>query len=235
MWQNSGGVTNYKQMNKSVFALFVALGIYSGTLFCQEQQENEPVNNKGFNIFLVPQYAIVGTFKVEFDKRIRNTSSWLIFGPSYTAQYNDNMFDLSYESKIGGGLNISHRYYMSKLKAGKGLYLQYGAVYNYNMLTYEDEVWVNTTYEGTDATISETKTVKDHYHKFGMDFIIGYQYVSTLNDRLVLDVYVGMGTRNTYATTTGNTPQNENSSNGILSPAFEGVLPVGGIRIGVSF
>lgn len=218
-----------KQFTHTIFVIIAF--VYSIQLFAQEDLEKPVTSN--FGMTLSPQHALVSSFRISLDKQISNSSSWIILSPSFTSSYTDMLWMLNYDRRIGWGATLSHRYFVNNPEPAKGVYFQYGVVYNYNQLTYEGLSWVQTSYVGTEAITTDYSTVKDHIHQYGFDILIGYQAV--INKKMLLDFYFGIGNRNSITVTNAVSSQNSNGGDGILAPDYRGVLPLAGMRIGFLF
>lgn len=220
-------------MNKIINNIFIAGFIFLFTSVSQSQ-ETQSIEKSNFGITISPQHAILSNFRIGLDKQIGSSSSWLIFTPSFTSSYNDNIWGFSYDRRIGGGLNVSHRIYMNDPFSGNGVYFQYGLVYNYNQLHYQGTGWVNSVYEGIEVLTEQKIPVKDEIHQYGFDLMIGIQAINT--DRLIWDFYLGIGSRNRrIIQTEGSSQYIQTYDAGILAPTYQGVLPLAGMRIGIMF
>jgi hypothetical protein len=196
-----------------------------------QEPESEPDNAKVV-ISMVPQYTFIGGIRLDLDKRIGKTNNYLVFSPQFYSNRNDLFWSFNYEKLTGFGIKVSHRYFMVNKPKPSGIYLQYGATYNFTRLVYKTIDWVDTDFGGTQAQTEEEVEGKDKIHKIGGDLIVGIQ-ISSFED-LIFDFYIGAGYR-------GSKYIGKRSSDfdseyiGILNPAYTGILPIGGFRIGVFF
>ena len=220
------------QQMKTIKLAILFIVVCSGNLLSQDETVEE--FKPDFGVSILPQYAFVGTLKLEFDKRIGNTQNWIVISPSYTSSENDKAWSFSYDRKVGAGLNISHRYYMSNLEERYLLYLQYGLTYNFTRLEYEGAFWINSDFDGIDVITASFENIHDTHHKYGGDFIVGWSTTELGMEKFLLDIYIGVGFRESSSTTTGENIQT-NKGDGILSPSFRGILPLAGIRYGITF
>ncbi len=219
---------------KNRFLIICILLVFNinNSLKAQEDLNNETSNN--FCLLVSPQHAFIGSLRVGIDKQIGSSSSWIVLSPSFISSYNDELWSLAYDRKIGGGLTLSHRYYVNNPISPKGVYLQYGLVYNYNQLQYEGLSWITTNFDGTEAITTTKSQVKDHIHQYGFDLLVGFQAIKS--EKLLLDFYLGIGHRNSKITTTAAKQQsNSGRASGILAPHYQGMLPLAGMRIGIWF
>lgn len=195
------------------------------------QEIDKEEQNAKIILSLVPQYTFIGGIRLDIDKRIGNTGNYLTFAPQFYSNNNDLFWSFDYDQLTGLGLKAYHRYFMVNKPNPKGLYVQYGLSYNYTRLTYTTIDWVDTDFGGTEAQIEDEVTGIDHIHKMGGDLIIGVQTTSFEN--LMIDFYLGVGYRGSkYA---GSRSDFDLDYIGILNPAYSGILPIGGVRIGVFF
>ncbi len=204
-------------------------------LFCYaplhaQEPESSPKTTK-IVISFVPQYTLIGGIRFDLDKHIGNTNNYLIFSPQFYSSRNDFLWSFDYEKLTGFGLKASHRYFMANKPKPAGLYVQYGVTYNFTQLVYQTTGWVNTNFGGTQALTEDEVEGKDKIHKIGGDFIMGYQISSYEN--LLFDLYIGVGYRGSKYI--GNRSDFNADYVGILNPAYTGILPIGGLRIGIYF
>lgn len=219
---------------KQLFTVLCLSFLFSfANLIVAQENLNSPTDSK-LCLSISPQHALTGSLRISIDRQIGNSSSWLILSPAFTSSYNDELWDLYYDRRIGGGLTVSHRYYVTNPVSVNGVYLQYGLVYNYNQLQYEGLAWVTTDYDGTNALTTADQQVKDHIHQYGFDLLIGFQAIKS--EKLLLDFYMGIGNRNSTTSTTAADKQTDSgSASGILAPHYQGVLPLVGMRVGIWF
>lgn len=195
-----------------------------------QEPENKP-DNPNIIISFVPQYTLIGGIRLDLDKHIGNTNNYLIFSPQFYSNRNDLFWSFDYEKLTGLGMKVSHRYFIVNKPKPSGLYVQYGMTYNFTQLVYKTIDWVNTDFGGAQAQTEEEVEGKDKIHKIGGDLIMGVQISSYEN--LLFDLYIGAGYRESKYI--GTRSDFDSEYIGILNPAYTGILPLAGLRIGVFF
>ncbi len=211
---------------KKLYAIFIlAISVASQT-YSQDPKQ------KKYAVSVLPQYAFIGGARIDGDFRIKETNHYLIVSPKGYSNRNDNLWGFNFEVMKGFGIMASHRYFVSGgTPYPEGVYVQYGATYNYMYIQSVGDGWINTDFGGSDAITTGEVTLHDKVHKFGSDFILGFQF--EFYDNLFMDFYTGFGYRTSIISL--NESGNQSINGGFLSPAYTGFMLVGGVRIGVCF
>lgn len=167
-----------------------------------------------------PFHLVNNGIRIDYDRKIAK-NHWIQIGPQfYAAEKNENNDYRDYSELMGVGISVYHRMYLGSKAPSLGTYFSYGATISHFNLKYEE-----STSSRTDAT-SETRI-----NKFGGDIVIGYQ--TKAFERLIIDVYAGLGGRYADRTFTGATKKKFNEF--LYDYGYTGNVLLGGIRIGFSF
>lgn len=196
-------------------AISLALLISLQTAMAQDEEKTF-----GEVLSFHPFHLVNNGIRIDYDRRIGN-NHWIQIGPQFYAaeRTEDNDFR-EYNELLGFGISIYHRIYVGDKKPSLGTYFSYGATINHFQLTYAEPT------SSAINVISETQI-----NKFGGDIIIGYQ--TKAFERLIVDVYAGLGARYADRNYTGATQKKFNKF--MYDYGFTGNVLMGGIRIGFSF
>ncbi len=201
--------------------LLVALCFFSSLAsVAQEKTSDDKLSNKAENVTqfvsISPQYAFIDGFRIEVDKKI-NQNNWIQIAPIVFVRNSfpyENVKDLK-----GLGLHVYHRYFPGEGIEKYPVYISWGSVYHYHAINYEEDGLIDKVSKKTEL------------HKFGFDVIIGLAFLTESN--LVLDLYTGMGIRNTWTKSNSDNPLLFNDH--LFDYGYSGVVPLLGIRIGIVF
>ena len=169
----------------------------------------------------VPQYLINNGIRVDYELRIHK-NNWLQLCPQfYLTEKGSNSTSNSdnYNEVAGVGIFAYHKVYLNKRKLPFGAYFSYGATYNYFTIKFDET--------NNNVTTSENTQI----NKFGGDFLIGYQTI--VSERIVLDVYTGIGGRYSNYKYSGTTRPKYNDT--YWDYGYTGNLMHLGFRIGIYF
>jgi hypothetical protein len=191
--------------------------LISGLGMMAHSQELPETEYRGV-INLLPAYLFVNGLRVDYDFSI-NRNHWIQAGPTIYLSENKSERYLAgdeYLRHTGIGFNLNHRYYPGGGFRANNVYISYGGSMHYNHLEYDEEVG--------SLNSKRYSTIQ----KFGADVVMGFYSVTA--ERLLLDIYAGMGIRYSVLSSDADTPHEFN--NGYYSPGFSGNILVMGIRIG---
>jgi opacity protein-like surface antigen len=168
----------------------------------------------------VPQYLINNGIRVDYEIRIKN-SSWIQLCPQFYltergSQYNSGS---DYKEVAGAGLFAYHKVYLNKSNSPFGAYFSYGLTYNF----------FNIDFDETNNSVTTTESAQ--INKFGADLLIGFQ--TTVSQRIVLDIYTGVGGRYSEYKYSGTTRPKYNDT--YWDYGYTGNLMHLGFRIGIYF
>lgn len=167
-----------------------------------------------------PFHLVNNGIRIDYDRRIFN-NHWLQFGPQfYASERAENRDSRDYKELLGVGVSLYHRIYVGERKPSMGTYFSYGLTYSHFDLKYDEETPV------AGNLLAETKI-----NKFGGDIIIGYQTLAF--DKLIVDIYAGLGSRYADRRYMGKTQRKFNKY--IYDYGYTGNLLIAGIRIGFGF
>lgn len=201
-----------KKLTISVMILLI-----SGIGMMAQSQELPETEYKGA-INLLPVYLFVNGLRVDYDFSI-NRNHWIQAGPTiYLSEHKSERYLAGdeYLRHTGIGLNLYHRYYPGDGFRTNNVYISYGGNWHYNHLQYNEEVGAREH--------ERYSTLQ----KYGADVIMGFYSVAA--ERLLIDIYAGMGIRYSVLSSDADSPHEFN--NGYFSPGFSGNILVMGIRIG---
>lgn len=188
---------------------------------------------KGIVYSFVPQYLINSGIRIDIEKQITPRSFIQICPQFYLGEKNNNnssefyyddtyYYDYYYDNDdynklVGGGLNIYHKVFANSNFLKKGIYFSYGLSYSYFEIDYYEK-YLN-------STINANAKIQ----KYGGDLLIGYQLF--LKNKLSIDVYTGLGVRNSNMETDSGNRDRFNSS--YFGYNYTGNLMHLGFRIGL--
>jgi hypothetical protein len=206
----------YTSIMKKI-TISVMILLISGLGMMAHSQELPETEYKGV-INLLPVYLFVNGLRVDYDFSI-NRNHWIQAGPTIYLSENKSERYLAgdeYLRHTGIGFNLNHRYYPGGGFRANNVYISYGGSMHYNHLEYDEEV----------GSLNSKRY--SAIQKFGADVVMGFYSVTA--ERLLLDIYAGMGIRYSILSSDANTPHEFNE--GYYSPGFSGNILVMGIRIG---
>ena len=177
-------------------------------------------------IFQVPQYMISQGIRIDLDQKINAQNQWLVISPQFYWAKNTQMY--AFDDMIGYGLDLQHKFLLSKNQSAEGVYLGYGLTYQNYYAKYHGEDWVTYHEDGVEYQTLKEKMIKQNIFKLGPNFVMGLQV--ELKDFLYIDAYAGMGFRigiHAY-------PGRKKFDNNIFDPGYSGIMPLAGLRAGIS-
>lgn len=211
-------------MKKIIILPILCIFLFSGTLSAQK----DTTKIDGIIFSFVPQYLINKGIRFDIEKQITPRSFIQICPQFYLSEkterntsemyYNDTYFDNNDFYRLTGyGINIYHKTFTNPDFFSKGVYFSYGLSYSYFDIDYYDEY------------LNEIINANGKIKKYGIDLLIGYQFL--LKNKLSLDIYTGFGTRLSNMDTNGPTTNRFNST--FFGYNYEGNLLHLGVRIGL--
>lgn len=198
-------------------------------------QENSKIS--GFSFSHQPFYMIKNMLKTDFDFSL-GSGHWITLSPMFAARenfyesdyyYYNDYYEDDFNELLGYGLTIGHRMYGKPIEMPRGFYFMYQAGWNHFNLEYRDRTWGDVQFDGYDAITFDHFDMSTVVDKLGLDILVGYQFV--IKDALLLDFYFGGGIRYSIKEFTGNQQREYNYS--FTDYGYTGLLPQGGIRLGV--
>lgn len=209
-------------MRKSYSALFLAfLLICVNTSNANKSLSAAPPDTLPALIFTVqPMYTAISGMRLDVDITLHKNHS-LQLSPILFYSNNFSGSDISgvyFDSQRGAGLHLYHRFYPGEGLGKSKFYISHGPMWHYNYINWEE------TIPGTNAERYNS------IHRLGWDVMIGRYLIST--DRLVLDIYTGMGLRHSILATDADN-RNEMNYN-YWSPGYSGAILLVGFRLGLA-
>lgn len=167
-----------------------------------------------------PFHLVNNGIRIDYDRKIAR-NHWIQIGPQfYAAEKTEDSDAREYNELLGVGISVYHRIYLGNKAPSLGTYFSYGATISHFNLKYDESTSSRT------GVTSET-----NINKFGGDIVIGYQ--AQAFERLIIDVYAGLGGRYADRKFTGPTQKKYNEF--LYDYGYTGNVILGGIRIGFSF
>lgn len=210
---------------------FIAICLISVNLYSQA-----PMGSSKLSFTHEPFYMTKNMLKIDVDIALGN-GNWLVISPVFAARenpaqeddyyYYDDYYSDEYNKLIGYGLTLGHRIYGNTQP--KGFYFSYQAGWKHFQMDYRNRSWGNIDFDGYDAITYDLFNMSTLIDKIGLDILVGYQLL--IKDALILDFYFGGGIRYSFREFTGNLEKEFNSS--ITDYGYTGLLPQGGVRLGV--
>jgi hypothetical protein len=222
-------------LKKSVLPLIIAL--LSATAATQDKIHN-------FSCSWVPQHILEHGMRIDFDLRLKKSSSWLVIAPRvyldhrYAGPYNDekgifeNDEEYYYEKMYCYGVELQHRIYLKNIDIPEGLYFSYSLNYMHFNIDYTEYGWGTVNYD--DDLEAITYGLLDYntsVDKFGPNIMFGYQMI--LTDRFFVDLHIGGGLK--YSIIDASEYSTRNFDEHITSFGYTGALPVFVLRFGMIF
>ncbi len=209
-------------MRKSYSALFLAfLLICVNTSNANKSLNSSPADTLPALIFAVqPMYTAISGMRLDVDITLQKNHSLQL---SHILFYSNNFSgsDISgvyFDRQRGAGFHLYHRFYPGEGLGRSKFYISHGPMWHYNYINWEE------TIPGTNAERYNS------IHKLGWDAMIGRYLIST--DRLVLDIYTGMGLRPSILTTDAENTRNMDYN--YWSPGYSGAILLVGFRLGLA-
>lgn len=190
--------------------LFSALAVTA-----EEPIVQAPERSPRHLISMVPQYAFMGGFRIDYDIAL-NQKNWLQFAPAIYAVSNGRLFN-DYERMEGFSLHAYHRYFPAGRQGASPVYVSCGLVYQNFSVWHKERV-------GNDRIMRTTRI-----QRAGFDLLMG---VSSSNNRtLIIDLYGGMGFRHALYATDASTLRR--FDDGFFDIGYSGIGFIMGLRFGV--
>jgi len=193
-------------------------------------------------ISIVPQYVVNNGIRIDYERRIKNSNSWVLFSPQiYTDVSGSSVWRYkgyaSYESMTGFGLNMYFKkiaFQSKRVNIGSGLpryslYFQAGPNFQHFSLTNTEEVAVSFVEDGTTYFRFDTQELKKPINRFGAVVNAGYQLAFGW---FLMDVYLGLAVKYSYDGD-GQLIRSEYAE--WIDINYSGISLDGGVRFGMFF
>jgi hypothetical protein len=209
----------------------IAIIAFCGTFLAAAAQEG--TRRPGFTVAFHPFLSISGTTRVDIEKRIGDTDSWLQlnFQAHVLTSHDDYEFWTVYAGDEEGvrrlrgqGFGLAYKTFFHRR-----FYYSAGAAYNDYRVRYLDNVW--HVYEEDGLTFREylvDQEIRQRFQKINATCVAGYQ--STFRYLVFIDAYAGIGYAYSFYDDSKRAYNDGNFAFG-----YRGISPVIGFRLGLSF
>ena len=193
---------------------------------------------------IVPQYAFYHGFRIDYERKIKNSDQWIVLAPQiYSDISNNNYYYYSstgysaYQSMVGFGINAYYKLMVFK-SARKNLgsnlprhalYFSAGPNFQYFKLKNMEEVAHPFIEDGVTYYKFELEDVTKPIYRIGAIANVGWQFTF---DRFLIDFYFGLAIK--YSLDEDGKLIRDTYSDWV-DPAYSGVLLDGGVRLGFFF
>jgi hypothetical protein len=192
-----------------------------------------PHQEKRFTVAMQPLYIFNNGLRLDFEKRIKDTPSWIQISPLmyrvehlYTDENQQLLFsDEEVHSFWGGGLELNYKYFFDPKES---FYLAGGVTYIYHKIKYFDICPYPFTEDGLIYQIYEHDLFTQQINKLGANAYIGYQLPTR---SFLFDMFVGIGYRHSFASD----KRLDRFDKNMFSPGYTGAIITTGIRFGIKF
>lgn len=206
---------------------FITLILATILLFCANTAKPnqpsgvEPADSLPAVIIAVqPMYTAISGMRLDVDITLHEKHS-IQLSPILFYSNNFSGSDISgvyFNRQRGAGFHLYHRFYPGEGFGKSKFHISHGPIWHYNYINWEE-------------TIPGTKAERyNSIHKLGWDVMIGRYFISS--DRLMLDIYTGMGLRHSILAT--DAENNHNMDNNYWSPGYSGAILLVGFRLGLA-
>lgn len=225
--------------------LLVLIITITTPVIAQQSSEKVELPNQPDNaISFLPFYTFINGIRIDYEKRIKNTDHWLVFGPQFylDASYNGYYYYsdgsyTNYESMVGFGINLYYKSIVFKSnkinwKSGlprQAIYISAGPNFQHFSLTNTEEVAVPYIEDGTTYYQFDVQEIKKPVNRFGAIVNVGWQLAF---DHFLFDLYLGVAIKYSVGEG-GKIIKTDYSSWSDMS--YSGILLNGGLRVGMFF
>ncbi len=223
--------------------LFILL--YSSSVLLTAQNDSSNVDSYKLGVAIMPQYAIVGTMRLDVDITLKKHNV-LTISPMFSFARNSSLlmtssydsYDSYYQtdnypeniSLTGGGMKVTLRHFFGDFYLNSGFYAGAGLHYRYSHVDYTKAGWEPITEDGYDYLVYGDVDLKHDFNQGGLDVIFGYQLY--LVDNIYGDIFAGWGFR---LSDFDEKPNDDDWNETIFDFGYSGYTPLFGMRIGVLF
>jgi hypothetical protein len=224
-------------MNKILSTLFAVM-LATLTLPAQVQAQAQeqtiayklPHQEKKFTIASHPLYHIANAVRLDFEKRINNTPSWVQLGVSghfLSNKNNEENWTIVSGDELtylrGVGIELNYKYFVNKKES---LYFAAGGSYSYYNTKYIGRYWQTYTEDGLVYHANKYGKMGQTINKLGINTYFGYQIPTPV---FLFDMFVGLGYRHSYHSNNMAKLFDET----MISLGYTGVVFITGVRFGV--
>lgn len=181
-------------------------------------------------IAIVPQYATISGFRIDYERRIINNDKWLLFAPQLYLNKNGNQ---GFNEMTGYGMNVYYKQFLyhSNNKntnniSKTNIYFSVGPTFQHYSITDIEELPVEFIQHGVTYIKFTSGEVTTRINKLGANANFGLQFTFGV---FILDIYAGIGIR--YAFDEDGHLTNIYNDQWV-DYGYSGILLDGGIRFG---
>lgn len=213
---------------KRFFLTILALAFFLPSAFAQREaivpDLDEPEQEPVVNIFKIsPFHFFEGTFLLSYERMMKDQSMSLMFSAGVHSR--QRWFDES--EQFGFQEDLQLRFYALKPKnvsAGSKRFFYFKGFYAGPYLSHR---YRNQAISVFDWILQQNVATQQNVHEFSGGVLLGTQFA--FGNRLFLDVYLGGGVKRSI----GRNPNQ--SGSGVLDVGYNGVVPKGGLQLGIGF
>lgn len=202
------------------------------------KSQNYDADAKGHFFSMSPQYILINGFRVDFEKRFKESAHALAVSPTlFTGNIGSStlLYSDYYNYELNGlGAEIAHKIYTQKSwDRNVNWYQGYSLTYNYFDLAYEGFTWMPIDPNGNVLALREGDQ-KLTINQIALATFVGA--LVELDERLFFDVYLGIGAKRSFASDSSSDKlAEEDLQDGFINYNFSGGLLKGGFKVGVAF
>ncbi len=217
-------------MTRKILILILFVALISMQAIAQTELTTPIIRNNA--IGLVPQYTIVGGFRMDYERRISPKSNqWIIASPQVYMVTNGRLGH-DFVDLNGFGIDMKHRIFLAESTLEpKGFYFEYGPMFQQYKIKDERTYTEKYFEDGIEYYTIKTGVLTTKLMKLGGNFHLGYQWL--LGQKAFLDLFAGPGIRISFD------DRNEGFSpwyNDMwIDYGYSGTLLDGGLRVGFYF
>ncbi len=208
---------NLKNNILRLFIVFLSAIILPSATFGQP----EKTGSGKVIVSFVPQFLINNGIRIDYDRQI-NENNWLQVAPQFylreRSSSSDNEFTDRYNSLLGAGLHVYHRYYPGKGAGINGVYLSYGLTCQFFNLQYDEKIMTNSVERYSKIT------------KTGAEINIGKMV--KISNLFIVDFYTGLGFKYSFLKSDAKEPKR--FDNFYTDYGYTGNILNLGVRIGLA-
>jgi hypothetical protein len=220
-----------KKILSALFAVMLAILILPAQIQAQDETvaDKLPHQKKNFTIATHPLYHFNAGVRFDFEKRIKNTPSWIQLGVAGNFLGNNSSGnwgivsgdELSYLH--GVGIELNYKYFFNKKES---FYFAGGGSYSHYNIKYFDTYWHSYTENNLVYHARETGKMDQKINKLGINTYFGYQIPTPV---FLFDMFVGLGYRHSFR----NNDTAKLFNDTMISLGYTGVVFITGVRFGV--
>ena len=182
----------------------------------------------------VPQHLFQNGIRIEIDKPLQRTNTWLTIAPSmyYRNRRGSYLFgNYNIHGVAGAGLDMYYRRYLSSAPSS-GLYISAGGGYRFIRQKYIGDRWESFTESGLSFYRYNNDPWFKKNHTVNIRMVTGYQFLLAQN--FATDFFLGFGLRLSATRRDDNRTMIHTGGNN-MSMSPNGLIVSAGMRIGVGW